>query len=118
VIVNADDLGRGDLSCYDPAAAYQTPRIDRMAAEGIRFTDARSASTICWPSRYSLFSGRQIYRSTGGGGVAFEGPAGPIYPNPGTVTLGDMLRKQAGTGKWRWNNGEGWMAPPPGSLWG
>jgi arylsulfatase A len=64
VIVYADDLGQGDLSCYNPKAAYQTPRIDRMAAEGIRFTDAHSSSTICSPSRYSLFSGQQIYRST------------------------------------------------------
>lgn len=37
MIVYADDLGQGDLSCYNPKAAYQTPRIDRMAAEGIRF---------------------------------------------------------------------------------
>jgi arylsulfatase A len=68
VIVYADDLGEGDLSCDNPKAAYETPRMDRMAAEGIRFTDAHSASTICSPSRYSLFSGRQIYRSSGGGG--------------------------------------------------
>jgi len=46
VIVYADDLGQGDLSCYNPKAAYQTPRIDRMAAEGIRFTDAHSSTSI------------------------------------------------------------------------
>ena len=74
VIVYADDLGQGDISCYNPKAAYQTPRIDRMAAEGIRFTDAHSASTICSPSRYSLFSGQQIYRSTGGGGETLRDP--------------------------------------------
>ena len=50
-----------------------------MAAEGIRFTDAHSPSTICSPSRYSLFSGQQIYRSTGRGGGAFEGPGGPSF---------------------------------------
>ena len=65
IIVYADDLGFGDLSCYNPSAAYQTPRLDQMAAEGIRFTDAHSPSTICSPSRYGLFSGQQIYRSTG-----------------------------------------------------
>ena len=42
VIVYADDLGYGDLSCYNPEAAYETPRLDQMAAEGIRFTDAHS----------------------------------------------------------------------------
>ncbi|MDB4457587.1 sulfatase-like hydrolase/transferase [Akkermansiaceae bacterium] len=71
VIIYADDLGFGDLSCYNPKAAYETPRLDKMAAEGIRFTDAHSPSTICSPSRYGLFSGQQIYRSTGRGGGAF-----------------------------------------------
>ena len=50
VVVYADDLGYGDLSAYNPDAAYETPRLDRMAAEGIRFTDAHSPSTICSPS--------------------------------------------------------------------
>ena len=94
VIIYADDLGFGDLSCYNPKAAYKTPRLDRMAAEGIRFTDAHSPSTICSPSRYGLFSGQQIYRSTGRGGGAFEGPGGPSYLKPGTLTLGGMLQEK------------------------
>lgn len=94
VIVYADDLGVGDLSCYNPKAAYKTPRLDKMAAEGIRFTDAHSPSTICSPSRYGLFSGQQIYRSTGRGGGAFEGPGGPSYLKPGTLTLGGMLQEK------------------------
>ncbi|MHC4996246.1 MAG: sulfatase-like hydrolase/transferase, partial [Planctomycetota bacterium] len=68
VIIYADDLGYGDLSSYNPDCAYQTPNLDRMAAEGVRFTDAHSPSTICSPSRYGLYSGQQIYRSTGRGG--------------------------------------------------
>ena len=51
VIVYTDDLGYGDLSIYSPKAAYETPRIDQMATEGIMFTDAHSPSTICSPSR-------------------------------------------------------------------
>ena len=94
IIIYADDLGYGDLSCYNPKAAYQTPRLDQMAAEGIRFTDAHSPSTICSPSRYGLFSGQQIYRSTGRGGGAFEGPGGPSYLKPGTLTLPQMLKEQ------------------------
>ena len=111
VIVYADDLGIGDLSCFNPGSAYKTPRLDRMAAEGIRFTDAHSPSTICSPSRYSLFSGQQIYRSTGGGGGAFEGPGGPSYLKPGTVTLGDMLRAQGyRTGVFgKWHVGLTWL---------
>ena len=47
VIIYTDDLGHGDLSCYNPKPACQTPRIDHMAKEGVRFTDAHSPSTIC-----------------------------------------------------------------------
>jgi arylsulfatase A-like enzyme len=111
VIIYADDLGCGDLSCYNPRAAYKTPRLDRMAAEGIRFTDAHSPSTICSPSRYGLYSGQQIYRSTGRGGGAFEGPGGPSYLKPGTLTLGDML-KESGyrTGIFgKWHVGLTWL---------
>lgn len=111
VIVYADDLGYGDLSCYNADAAYTTPRIDRMAAEGIRFTDAHSPSTICSPSRYGLFSGQQIYRSTGRGGGAFEGPGGPSYLKPGTLTLGGMLREKGyRTGVFgKWHVGLTWL---------
>ncbi|MAI74097.1 MAG: arylsulfatase [Rhodopirellula sp.] len=111
IIVYADDLGFGDLSCYNPSAAYQTPRLDQMAAEGIRFTDAHSPSTICSPSRYGLFSGQQIYRSTGRGGGAFEGPGGPSYLKPGTLTLAEMLRVQGyHTGVFgKWHVGLSWF---------
>ena len=56
IIIYADDLGYGDLSGYNPDAAYQTPRIDRMAAEGIKFVDAHSPCTICSHSRYGPVS--------------------------------------------------------------
>ena len=81
-----------------------------MAAEGIRFTDAHSPSTICSPSRYGLFSGQQIYRSTGRGGGAFEGPAGPSYLKPDTLTLGAMLQKKGyRTGMFgKWHVGLTW----------
>ena len=93
VIIYADDLGYGDLSCYNPKAAYETPRLDQMAKEGIRFTDAHSPSTICSPSRYSLYSGNQVYR-TGRRTTAFEGPSGPSYLKPGEMTIADMVKKQ------------------------
>jgi arylsulfatase A-like enzyme len=115
LIIYADDLGYGDLSCYNPNAAYQTPRLDRMARQGVLFTDAHSPSTICSPSRYGLFSGQQIYRSTGRGGGAFEGPGGPSYLKPGTLTLGQMLQAKGYRtgvfGKWHvgltWYDAEG-----------
>lgn len=94
IIIYADDLGYGDLSSYNAESAYQTPRLDKLAREGIRFTDAHSPSTICSPSRYGLYSGQQIYRSTGAGGRAFEGPGGPSFLKPGTLTIADMLREK------------------------
>ncbi len=111
IIIYADDLGFGDLSCYNPKCAYKTPRLDKMAAEGIRFTDAHSPSTICSPSRYSLYSGQQIYRSTGRGGGAWEGPGGPSYLKPGTLTLGDMLKSKGyHTGVFgKWHVGLTWL---------
>lgn len=111
IVIYADDLGYGDLSCYNANCAYKTPRLDRMAKEGILFTDAHSPSTICSPSRYGLFSGQQIFRSTGRGGGAFEGPGGPSYLKPGTLTLGQMLQ-QAGyrTGVFgKWHVGLSWF---------
>ncbi len=111
IIVYADDLGIGDLSCYNSQCAYKTPRLDAMAAEGIRFIDAHSPSTICSPSRYGLFSGQQIYRSTGRGGGAFEGPGGPSYLKPGTMTIADMLKKKGyRTGVFgKWHVGLTWL---------
>jgi arylsulfatase A-like enzyme len=93
VIIYADDLGYGDLSCYNAQAAYKTPRLDRMAQEGIRFTDAHSPSTICSPSRYGLYSGQLVCR-TGRRSTAFEGPGGPSYLAPGQLTIGEMLRQR------------------------
>lgn len=110
VIVYADDLGYGDLSCYNPEAAYKTPRLDRMAREGIRFTDAHSPSTICSPSRYGLYSGQLVCR-TGRRSTAFEGPGGPSYLAPGQLTIADMLRRQGyRTGVFgKWHVGLTWL---------
>lgn len=93
VIIYADDLGYGDLSCYNSKAAYQTPRLDQMAREGIRFTDAHSPSTICSPSRYGLYSGQLVCR-TGRGSRAFEGPGGPSYLAPDELTIAQMVKER------------------------
>jgi len=57
VIINADDLGYGDLACYG-STAINTPNIDKLAQEGIRFTDFYACSPVCSPSRYGLLTGR------------------------------------------------------------
>src|SRR5436190_21765379 len=56
VVIMTDDLGYGDVSSYG-ATALQTTNIDRLATEGIRFTDAHAAAATCTPSRYALLTG-------------------------------------------------------------
>src|SRR5210317_540655 len=68
VLIFADDLGYGDLSCYG-ATKVQTPNIDSLAAEGRMFTDAHSASAVCTPSRYALLTGEYPLRGAQGRGV-------------------------------------------------
>jgi len=68
MIILADDLGYGDLACYNPESKVPTPNLDKLAAEGIRFTDAHSPSTVCTPTRYSLLTGQMAFR-IGMGGV-------------------------------------------------
>ena len=57
VIIYADDMGYGDCTANNPESKIPTPHIDRLAAEGMRFTDAHSPATVCTPSRYGLLTG-------------------------------------------------------------
>lgn len=63
VYILADDLGYGDVSAYNTEGAIATPNIDKLAAEGMRFTDAHSPSSVCTPTRYALLTGRYPWRS-------------------------------------------------------
>ena len=59
VVIYADDLGYGDVGCNNPKRGkIATPRIDRLASEGMRFTDGHSSSGVCSPSRYTILTGR------------------------------------------------------------
>src|SRR6185437_16454204 len=62
VVILADDLGYGDLGCYG-ATKVKTPNIDRLAEEGMLFTDAHSPASVCTPSRYNLMTGRYCWRT-------------------------------------------------------
>lgn len=103
LIILADDLGYGDIGCYNSQAKAPTPNLDRFASEGMRFTDAHSAATVCTPSRYSLMTGQMAFRVPNGGTV-FTGIGGPSLIAPGRLTLPAMLRDKgyatAAVGKW------------------
>ncbi len=102
VFILADDLGYGDVGCYNAESKIPTPNIDRLAREGISFTDAHSPSTVCTPSRYSLLTGQMAFRIPYRG--VFTGAGGPCLIKEEQLTLPQMLRNQgyatAMTGKW------------------
>jgi arylsulfatase A-like enzyme len=100
VLIYADDLGYGDVSAYG-ATAVSTPNLDRLAREGLRFTDAHSAAATCTPSRYALLTGEYAFRKAGTG--VLPGDAALVI-EPGRGTVASMLQK-AGyatsvVGKW------------------
>jgi arylsulfatase A len=63
VFILADDLGYGDLRCYNAQSKIPTPNLDRLAAEGMRFTDAHAPDAVCTPTRYGVLTGRYAFRS-------------------------------------------------------
>jgi arylsulfatase A-like enzyme len=64
VFIMADDMGYGDVSCYNAESKIATPNMDRLATEGVRFTDAHSPSAVCTPTRYGVLTGRYCWRAT------------------------------------------------------
>ena len=105
VILYADDMGYGDLGANNPASKIPTPNLDRLAAQGMRFTDAHSSSGICTPSRYALLTGRYHWRKFHDIVNAFD----PPVLDASELTLPEMLKphgyRTACVGKWHlgWN---------------
>ena len=109
VLVLADDLGYGDVSCYNPAAKFKTPHVDRLATQGTRFTDVHTPTSVCTPTRYGILTGRHSWRTKLQRGVLgdYDGPL--IAPD--RLTLPALLAKHgyrtACVGKWHlgidWN---------------
>lgn len=102
LFILADDLGYGDVGCYNPESKVPTPHLDRLAREGLLFTDAHSPSTVCTPTRYSIMTGRMAFRLDYRG--VFTGVGGPGLITEDRLTLPAMLREHGYhtglVGKW------------------
>ncbi len=102
IVIYVDDMGYGDASCLNPQAKFKTPNIDRLAVEGMTFTDGHSPDTVCTPSRYGLLTGRYSWRTTMKRGVM--GAEGKCLIADGRMTLASFLRDNgyatAMVGKW------------------
>lgn len=119
LILYADDMGYGDLGANNPASKIPTPSLDRLASQGMRFTDGHSSSGISTPSRYALLTGRHHWRDFHG----IVGALGKPVFKEGQLTMPGMLREKgyatACIGKW--HLGWDWDAirrpgTPKGSL--
>ena len=107
VIILADDLGYGDVGCYG-ATKIKTPNIDRLARQGMKFTDAHTAASVCSPSRYGLMTGRSPWRlHKKGNGYSLE---------PGRMTMASLLKtngyRSAAIGKWHLGYSKDWNKLP------
>lgn len=107
VFIFADDMGFGDLSCYG-AHLIKTPHIDKLATEGIRFTDAHSAASLCSPSRYGLLTGKAPWRlGKKGNGYRLE---------KDQLNIASLLKpagyQSAAIGKWHLGYSDDWNKLP------
>jgi arylsulfatase A-like enzyme len=116
IVILCDDLGYGDVKANDPACKIATPHMDRLAREGVRFTDAHTPSSVCTPTRYGLLTGRYNWRSRLQSGVL--GGLSPRLIEPGRATIASMLKTQgyhtAAIGKW--HLGMDWAKVPGGTV--
>ncbi|HIG31802.1 MAG TPA: arylsulfatase [Verrucomicrobiales bacterium] len=113
VIILVDDMGYGDPGCYNPNSKIPTPNIDRLAQEGMRFTDAHAAGALCHPSRYGLMTGQYPFRANPG---AWRKKA---TIDQGRMTIASLLKSKdyqtAMVGKWHLGFDEnGYENPLPG----
>ncbi len=102
ILIYADDLGFGDISCYNPNSKIKTPHIDRLAKQGMMFRDAHSPASFCTPSRYSILTGNYCWRSEEASSL--QGGYGLPIIKQDEMTLGNLFQlngyKTAACGKW------------------
>lgn len=126
IFIMADDLGYGDLGCYG-AETIRTPNIDKLAENGMRFTDAHSSAAVCTPTRYGILTGRYSWRGRLKKEVLWCGYTRSLI-EPGRKTIGNMMQESgyrtAQIGKWHlgWEDeepvdyGKGYLGRGPKEL--
>ncbi len=108
VFILADDMGYGDVHCFNPDSPIPTPNMDRLARQGIRLTDAHSPSAVCTPTRYGILTGRYCWRTWLKRGVI--GGYTPPLIEPHRTTVASLLKRHGyRTGCFgKWHLGLGW----------
>jgi arylsulfatase A-like enzyme len=109
VLILADDMGWGDVSCNNPASAIRTPHIDQLAREGIRLTNAHAPASVCAPTRYGVLTGRYPWRTWMREGVLYVWDR-PLIP-PARLTIASLLKGNGYmTGAFgKWHLGLDWV---------
>ena len=109
ILILADDMGYGDPQCYNPQSKVPTPHINRLAREGMKFTDAHTTSSVCTPTRYGIITGQYSWRSSLKRGVSWS--YSPLLIDTAKSTIASVLKKAgyktACVGKW--HLGLGWQ---------
>jgi arylsulfatase A len=116
IFIMADDQGFGDVSALNPKSKIRTPNIDRIASEGMIFSDGHSSSSVCTPTRYSVLTGRYHWRTTLQRGV-LGGFSKPLI-SPGRLTVASLLKEQGySTGCFgKWHLGWDWPLKDGGTA--
>lgn len=109
VLILADDLGYGDPTCYNDQSKIPTPQMDKLAAQGIRFTDAHTPTALCTPTRYGIQTGRYSWRSSLKRGV-LNGYSEPLIEKDRLTVASFLKRHGYATGcVGKWHLGLGWV---------
>lgn len=116
VFLLADDMGMGDLACYNAESKIPTPAMDALAENGIRFTDAHTNSAVCTPTRYGILTGTYAFRTRLKSGVLWG--SSPSLIKKDETTVASLLKKNGYTtaciGKW--HLGLNWQTKEKGTV--
>ncbi len=124
IFILADDMGYGDVGCYNPVSKIPTPNMDKLASQGIRFVNAHSPAALSTPTRYGILTGRYCWRTRLKEGVILGYDEAPLI-EPGRPTLASVLKSKGYRtgyiGKWHlgmnWQTKDGYVIQDDRNEW-